>query len=163
MPTLKWSDALELDLPLMDEHHRDFVDAVAAVEAAEDGALLPAWHALIVHTDEHFGAEDRWMLDTHFAAANCHSLQHLMVLRVLRDVEQRARDGDLGLLREMARELATWFPQHLQSMDAALALHLRNVGYDARTGSVLRPEALPAQPITGCGGAACSQPDQSPG
>lgn len=157
LPTLPWSDALQLDLPLMDAHHHDFVDAVAAVEAATDGELPAAWRALIVHTDEHFGAEDRWMRDTRFAESNCHSLQHMMVLRVLRDAEQRALDGDLGLLRVMARELATWFPQHLQSMDAALALHLRTVGYDARSGAVLNPAALPAQPITGCGGA-CSQP-----
>jgi hypothetical protein len=36
-------------------------------------------------------------------------------------------------------------------MDAALALHLRGVGYDAATGEVAAPKAVPAQEITGCG------------
>ena len=58
--------------------------------------------------------------------------------------------------RDLARELGVWFTQHAQSMDAALALHLRGVGYDAATGQVLRPEALPQQAISGCGGSCSS-------
>jgi hypothetical protein len=41
-------------------------------------------------------------------------------------------------------------------MDAALALHLRGVGYDAATGEVREPDRLPAMEISGCGGATCS-------
>ena len=56
----------------------------------------------------------------------------------------------------MIRELAAWFPQHAQTMDAALALHLRGIGYDAATGEVRMPDALPKETIHGCGGATCS-------
>ena len=56
----------------------------------------------------------------------------------------------------MASELALWFPQHAQSMDAALALHLRRVGFDPATGVVHAPTALPEALIHGCGGATCS-------
>ncbi|MNF13092.1 cation-binding hemerythrin HHE family protein [compost metagenome] len=56
----------------------------------------------------------------------------------------------------MASELALWFPQHAQSMDAALALHLRRVGFDGATGLVHAPHALPGGLIHGCGGAGCS-------
>ena len=59
-------------------------------------------------------------------------------------------------LRDLARELGVWFTQHAQSMDAALALHLRGVGYDPVSGRVLHPEALPTQEITGCGGSCSS-------
>ena len=41
-------------------------------------------------------------------------------------------------------------------MDAALALHLRSVGFDPLTGTVALPQALPAGLIHGCGGAGCS-------
>jgi hypothetical protein len=37
-----------------------------------------------------------------------------------------------------------------------LALHLRGVGYDATTGQVTRPDALPSGEIHGCGGDSCS-------
>lgn len=69
---------------------------------------------------------------------------------------ERAAAGDAAVLRMIAGELAAWFPQHAQSMDAALALHLRSVGHDPASGRVARPEALPPQEISGCGSAACS-------
>lgn len=80
----------------------------------------------------------------------------------MRDGTLRAKDGDLKVLRMMVRELSLWFPQHAQSMDAALALHLRRVGFDAATGMVHAPQALPGELIHGCGGATCSDAVASP-
>ena len=68
--------------------------------------------------------------------------------------------GELDVVRTMARELAVWFPQHSQSMDAALALHLRRVGYDPATDTVHAPDALPQELIHGCGGACSSGDDE---
>lgn len=162
MNTLEWSDALSLDLPQMDDTHREFVDQLAVVQAAPDTQLAGAWRALIEHTEAHFGQEDRWMRDTRFASGNCHATQHLVVLQVMREGEDAAMAGRLDVIRLMAHELAAWFPQHAQSMDAALALHLRRVGYDVATGAVLMPQALPAEEIRGCAGASCSTPTEEP-
>ena len=156
MPTLEWSDALALDLPVMDDTHREFVELLAQVEAASDETLLALWRTLVDHTDAHFGREDQWMQDTRFSSSNCHSVQHKVVLQVMREGITHAQTGDLGVVRQMARELAIWFPQHAQTMDAALALHLRGIGYDPVTGIVAMPEALPKSVIHGCGGATCS-------
>ncbi len=151
MAVLQWSEALVLDLPLMDDTHREFVDLLASVDAATDAELLARWQALIEHTDDHFAREDAWMKHTRFASSNCHSMQHEVVLKVMREGLAQGRQGSLGVVREMASELALWFPQHAQSMDAALALHLRRVGYDPVTGAVSAPEALPAEELHGCG------------
>jgi hemerythrin-like metal-binding protein len=159
MALLEWSDALSLDLPIMDDNHREFVDLLLAVNQASDGDLLTAWQTLVEHTDDHFGREDRWMADTRFSSTNCHSMQHQVVLQVMREGGVRGAAGDLALVRQMASELGIWFPQHAQTMDAALALHLRQVGYDADTGVVNAPDALPRQAIHGCGGATCSEID----
>ena len=156
MPALPWSEALELGLSFMDDTHREFVDLLAQAEAAGDEALPAAWNALVAHTDAHFGREDAWMEATGFSAVNCHATQHKVVLQVLREGAQRMREGDPAPVRQMIAELAAWFPHHAQTMDAALALHLRGVGYDPATGEVLQPEALPAEAISGCGGASCS-------
>jgi hemerythrin-like metal-binding protein len=156
MPNLEWSDALALDLPVMDDTHREFVVLLAQVETAADDALLAHWRALVAHTDDHFGREDQWMQSTRFSSSNCHSVQHKVVLQVMREGITSGEAGDLGVVRQMARELGIWFPQHAQSMDAALALHLRRIGYDPVTGTVAMPEALPADVIHGCGGASCS-------
>jgi hemerythrin-like metal-binding protein len=152
MTVLEWSDALSLDLPLMDDTHREFVDLLAAAAQADDRDLLAAWAALVEHTQAHFDREDQWMADTRFSSGNCHSTQHKVVLAVMREGGRRGAEGDLALVRQMASELAVWFPQHAQSMDAALALHVRRVGYDPLTGRVTMPDALPADMIQGCGG-----------
>ena len=85
MPSLEWSPALALDMASMDDTHREFVDLLAAVDAADDAAVPAPWQALIDHTVEHFGQEDRWMQATAFGPANCHSLQHKVVLEVMRE------------------------------------------------------------------------------
>ncbi|MDD2175812.1 hemerythrin [Acidovorax sp. D2M1] len=159
MAHLEWSDALNLDLPLMDDTHREFVDLLAAVDQAGDADLLSRWRTLVEHTEQHFGQEDDWMSSTRFASGNCHSMQHKVVLQVMREGTARAEQGDLQVLRVMASELALWFPQHAQSMDASLALHLRRVGFDPATGVVHAPGALPGALIHGCGGTTCSDSD----
>lgn len=156
MPQLEWSDRLSLGLEPMDQTHREFVDLLAVVATAPDTTLLAAWRALVAHTDAHFSQEDRWMQGAGFSEINCHSRQHAMVLEVLREGVRRGEAGELPVIREMAAELAVWFPQHAEAMDAALAAQLAAVGYDTRTGTLRAPEALPAEPISGCGGASCT-------
>ena len=156
MAALPWSEGLELGLSFMDDTHKEFVALLARAEEADDRSLPALWDALVAHTAEHFGREDAWMRSTGFAHDNCHTTQHRIVLQVLREGLAEALAGNVAPARQLVRELAVWFPQHAQSMDAALALHLRGVGYDAETGQVLEPAGLPAERIHGCGGASCS-------
>ncbi|MBU4506045.1 MAG: hemerythrin [Gammaproteobacteria bacterium] len=124
-PLLEWSDALALDLPFMDDTHREFVDLLALAQSAPDATLPQAWAAVVDHTVEHFGREDDWMRKTRFSAAENHIIQHRVVLNVLREGLAMARAGQMDAVREMAGELAVWFAKHTQSLDAALALHMR--------------------------------------
>ncbi|WP_119155685.1 hemerythrin domain-containing protein [Caldimonas tepidiphila] len=159
MTALTWTDTLVLDNPRMDTTHREFVELLNAVAAADDEALLPGFRELLEHTVEHFAQEERWMLATGFAPENCHQTQHAMVLQVMREVEQRAAGGETEFIRRLVPELASWFPQHAEMMDAALAYHCAQLGYDT-TEEALRPgaaaPALPQAPITGCGSASCA-------
>ncbi len=125
MKTVEWSDALQLDFAPMDTAHHTFVDLLAQAQTATDDALPSAWSALLAHMEKQFGEEDRWMRETGFAAASNHLLQHHVVLNLLREGAAMARSGQLAPVREMAGELAGWFIKHTQSMDAALALHMR--------------------------------------
>ena len=156
MALLEWSGALVLDLPVMDETHEEFVELLALVEVAPDDALTAAWDVLITHTEAHFGREDDWMRITGFASGNCHTTQHRVVLEVMREGASAGAEGKLEAIREMARQLAPWFVNHAQSMDAALALHMRGLGFDPSTGELPAPESLPVVRITGCGSAACT-------
>ena len=131
----------------MDDTHHEFVQLLAEVQNASDDTLLMHWANLIEHTDDHFGREDEWMLQTAFASGNCHTTQHKIVLQVLREGLQHGQNGDLKMIRAMADELVNWFPQHAQAMDASLALHMRRVDFDPVTGKINKPEALPKEAI----------------
>jgi len=159
VPALEWSDDFVLNVPQMDSTHQEFVELLKTVEDASDGAVLAAWQDLVTHTDEHFSREDRWMAETRFAASNCHTTQHQVVLQIMQQGAAQGAAGDLAMVRQMARELAVWFPQHAASMDAALAMHLQRVGYDTVTGAISAPQALPMTEIHGCAGPSCSSPE----
>ena len=139
LATLVWSEALSLSMPAMDDTHREFVDLLAAVQQSPDAQVVEAWQALLAHTEDHFGSEDQWMLATGFAPGNCHATQHAVVLQVMHEGMAQGQQGKLGPIRQIAHELALWFPHHGQSMDAGLALHLKSMGHDPVTGDLPYP------------------------
>jgi len=153
---MPWSPTLALDMPLMDETHEAFIALLGEAVQAGDDTLLSRWAALIDHTQEHFDREDQWMQDTGFAAGNCHATQHSVILQVMREGGKRGLLGELDLVRQMAHELGLWFASHVQSMDAALALHLRSAGFDPLTGAMVQPLAASDAPVHGCGDGGCS-------
>jgi hemerythrin-like metal-binding protein len=158
MPTLTWNEELALSHPQMDATHEEFVTLLSAAEAAwaptpeGKAACLARYEALVDHTIGHFGQEDRWMQATGFASSNCHSGQHTQVLALMHEVTRLAKEKDeWGPLERVLPELGKWFAMHAQTMDAMLASHLEQVGYDPDTGFVGHPLNT-SQPITGCGG-----------
>jgi len=170
MTALTWTDSLTLQHPQMDTTHAEFVALLAATDAALAGPepeLLARFEALVDHTVEHFAQEERWMTASGFAPENCHAMQHQSVLGVMVGCARRAGseggDGepvDFEPLRMAVGELAVWFPQHAQMMDAALAQHLEALGFDVATGQcrglALHGDGdIPAAAITGCGSGHC--------
>lgn len=158
MSALVWSEDLRLNQPQMDQTHEEFVALLATAREALDGgdqpAALAAFERLLDHSVSHFGQEDRWMRATGFAAENCHTRQHGTVLTLMREVIRLARDElqwePLGVL---IAELGQWFPQHAQAMDAGLAMHMAQMGYDPVTGEMTG--VLPQAEFTHCGSGGC--------
>ena len=136
MTALAWTDALALNQPTLDDTHREFVDALNAVDAARGQGLAAAQQALqglIAHSEAHFGQEDRWMAELGFDPATCHPAQHRQILEVLHEVRRRLQaegDAALGLIDAMVPALAEWFPMHAQTMDAGLVQAMAERGYE---------------------------------
>ncbi|HJV63627.1 MAG TPA: hemerythrin domain-containing protein [Albitalea sp.] len=155
MAELVWSESLRLNQPQMDHTHEEFVELLATARRAADADELPralgAFKRLLEHTIGHFAQEERWMRATGFAAENCHSREHEMVLKVMHEVVRLINEESRWEpLRVFVGELALWFPQHAETMDAALAQHMAEFGFDPATGLTTKP--LPEDPILHCGG-----------
>jgi hemerythrin len=125
MQTTLSQDALWLNFEPMDSMNREWVELLTRAQGATDVQLTQAWSDLVQHAAAHFGTEDGWMRRTGYGHAEAHSLEHRVVLHLLREGLAGARGGDLAPVRQMARELGIWFKRHTQSLDAALALHMR--------------------------------------
>ncbi|NDC62019.1 MAG: hemerythrin [Betaproteobacteria bacterium] len=139
-PTLTWSDDLVLNMDQMDQTHREFVDLLAATETAPEDQLLQSFTELIAHTEEHFSGENQWMLDVDFGPGGCHSNEHEMILKVMREVLRRGQEeGKLAMVRQITSELAVWFDGHAKSMDAVLSMYLKEVQYDPLTRLMHKP------------------------
>jgi hemerythrin len=125
MSALPWTDALRLQHEELDTTHEEFVALLNAVHAAlgSEGASA-AFAELLEHTEAHFAMEEAWMAELGFAAENCHSSQHRMVLELMREVGRRHAE-EPALLERLVPALSEWFPQHAAMMDAALVETLR--------------------------------------
>lgn len=128
MSELIWSESLELGVERMDSTHREFVELFNALASSPTDRRLEAFDRFIVHTIEHFDQENRWMEKVGFPG--CHKAEHDRVLAVMHEVRKRAEEGDAFLAQRLIDELAGWFEHHANSMDAALAYHLEQVGFD---------------------------------
>lgn len=129
MPVMEWSDGLTLDVPAMDDTHREFVAMLNELADARDEQLLAALDRFIAHTDAHFTQENRWMHALPFPPVHCHQGEHDNVLGLMREVRRRVAAGELELGRALARELPEWFQLHATTMDAMLAQVIRLTGY----------------------------------
>ena len=137
MSTLAWTEKLVLNQPTLDKTHEEFVALLNAFGTALDAGIdaLPAYHALLAHTEAHFAMEEDWMARCGFEPQNCHSSQHAMVLNVMREALRYATElNDREPLNILRTELAGWFPQHAEMMDAALVFTMEQRGFNPVTG-----------------------------
>lgn len=157
MTTLAWTDKLVLNQPQLDTTHEEFVGLLNAFGAALDTGedALPAYHALLTHTEAHFAMEEDWMARCGFDPVNCHASQHKMVLNVMREALRYATElKDREPLNILRTELAGWFPQHAEMMDAALVFTMDQLGFDPVTGERREP-ATEGAAGAGCGSSSC--------
>ena len=154
--TLDWTAALSVGDARMDDTHEEFVSMLNQLLATPPNEQLPLYRRFIEHTVAHFAQEERWMLATGFAADNCHAGHHATILETMNAVLEQSEKGDAGIIKRMALALVEWFPQHTASMDAGLAQHLKNVGFDSTTETLADPSTVRPATMSGCGSVSCS-------
>jgi hemerythrin len=143
MAALEHSEALSLGLPFMDRAREKFLDLLTSVENADNARLPSAWQDLVVCAAENFAREDVWMRATGHASQKDHEIQHRVVLGVMREGALQAGEGKLLQVREMARQLRGWYEKHVQTMDAALVLHLRGARFEHANAGVAAKTSPP--------------------
>ena len=153
---LDWTPQLHTGDGRMDDTHEEFVEMLNRLLATPQGQQLPLYREFVAHTVEHFAQEERWMVATGFAPDNCHASHHATILETLNAVVEHHEQGDTEIISRLAEALVEWFPQHAASMDAGLALHMKEVGFDSRTETLADPDRVRPATMSGCGSVSCS-------
>ena len=116
----------------MDATHREFIEQVAALIAADNAEFPALFQALVTHSGAHFKAEGMLMRAAKYRGLPEHESEHHRVLGELQQLNRSLKRGHLPLVRAYVREgLMEWFDTHLAMMDGALVMHLKKQALDA--------------------------------
>jgi len=118
----------EVGFEPMDQLHREFSDLLTALASPDGGDYGAHLLALHEHMLRHCAIEEQWMKGSDFPSRACHRQEHEMLLEVISEVRRRCDAGDVEVVQRLAAELPRWFEIHANTMDAALAFHLREQG-----------------------------------
>lgn len=111
-----------LGVDSMDVTHREFMDLVNQLGAADDEQFVILFQQLLEHTEAHFAAENRLMEEVRFPPIRIHMGEHQKVLGEMRRIGEKVEAGSLATGRAYVREhLPYWFREHAATMDSALA------------------------------------------
>ena len=137
-----WSDKYLLGYGPMDNTHREFVEVVSALLAADDDHVAACLDAFAQHAEAHFGEERKWMAETDFPPSQCHNDEHDAVMKSVREVQAIVATGNLAPARSLAVALVDWFPGHADYLDSALAAWISKQRFGGKP-VVLKRNVLP--------------------
>ena len=117
-------DDLRLGDPRLDAEHGEFARLSQRLLVATAEQALAALDALEAHALNHFTAEDADLRRIGGANATCHLDEHAAVLKSLGEVREvlKRPQPPVDLHRRLALQLMDWLPEHVQAMDAGLAV-----------------------------------------
>jgi hemerythrin len=125
--TLRWVEAFSLDVPLLDDQHRQLLDhvrvAIAALRCARMRDAAGALESIRDTAQWHFNDEEILMYELEYPGYVNHVEQHRRL--VMRVEQLQAR---LALRRVIPQraiyDLRSWFALHLLRYDSALATYV---------------------------------------
>lgn len=121
-----FEQAYVLGLDDMDTTHREFVALLNQLDTASKQDFIPLFAEFVQHTEAHFAQEYEWMQTYGFPPIREHHADHERVLGTLQRFNRRVAVGNTAMGRAYVREqLPSWFEQHAQTMDSALAAHIK--------------------------------------
>ncbi len=123
-----YDPAFQLNLPEMDETHREFLGLLNLLSEAKGRDFEKLFQSLYEHTKKHFAHEKELMEESGFAAIAEHVDEHQRVLGELNKLNRKVSKGAIGFARAYVKDrLPEWFRLHLATMDVALAAHLKQL------------------------------------
>ncbi|MCU7916799.1 MAG: hemerythrin domain-containing protein [Candidatus Thiodiazotropha sp. (ex Dulcina madagascariensis)] len=119
-----------LGIEKLDEEHRKFVELVNRLESSENAVFIELFPQLVNHIQQHFLTENALMAESGYSAIHEHIDEHQRVLDELNRIGEKVSLGSVSMGRTYVTDhLPNWFEHHAETMDSALASHLKSRGF----------------------------------
>nr|WP_321982517.1 hemerythrin domain-containing protein [uncultured Cohaesibacter sp.] len=127
MALIEWEEGRHLvGVDEMDSVHQEFTLIVNRLGETQDPSIFKSlFIQLLEHTQEHFALEDQLMEETVFEGFDDHREEHERVLKQMHYINEKVQAGNLDFGRAFVEDLPRWFDLHADTMDNALAVHLK--------------------------------------
>ena len=119
------NDNLELNIPIIDEKHDEFLEILAKIKSSNKTEFLPLFKEMIEHTKEHFTFEEELMDKYNFYAKGEHVEEHKNLLNEMEYFYEKAQKMPLfgqSYIDDYAYEK---FKRHIINIDSQFAMFLR--------------------------------------
>ena len=120
-----------LGVPAMDRNHREFVDLINRMDGASNAVFADLYAEMVQHTHAHFASEEAMMRETDFGPTFEHRDEHQRILGQLEWFAKHLLRGQVAMARAyVVEQIPDWFTQHAQTMDSALAAHVKRMAQE---------------------------------
>ena len=123
MQSITWTKDLTVDVEVLDDDQKKvfaMIDELQeAIMAGHDrGTLEAVLDRLMAYTRFHFAREEEFFAQTGYSAAAAHKRQHDAMVKWVRNVQARFKDGSVAMLSlELRSFLQSWWITHIQGSD----------------------------------------------
>lgn len=134
MALIRWTDALSVGIPSIDDQHRKLVSLLNQLQdemfaGKEKSALGGVLQGLIEHTMTHFKYEEELFVRTGYPDAVAHKQEHDKLVQDILEVRRKYETvGPSVLTIPLMSFLKTWLTAHISDADMKCSVHLQANG-----------------------------------
>ncbi len=136
MPIMNWSKDLAVDIPDIDEQHKQLIALINRLhDAMSEGrgkkVLSSVLDELIAYTKTHFAFEENLMAQANYRGLESHKHEHDILTQQVVDFQKRHAGGEIAITVEISNFLKDWIIIHVRGMDKAYSPAIRqNLGLE---------------------------------
>ena len=134
MAIFEWDDSISLNIPVIDEQHKELLGWIAALnDSVQKGegaqAIGDVLLKLVSYVCLHFDEEERLLLTCNYPDFTGHREEHDGFVKRLQEIQEHFQDGE-ELSRGTLEFLSDWIVTHIRGSDQKYGQLLR-----AKTGT----------------------------
>jgi hemerythrin-like metal-binding protein len=121
MAIFEWDESISLNIPMIDDQHRQLIGWVAALnDAVQKSAGAQAIEQVLLNLTDyvfnHFSGEERLMLSINFPGLDGHRQEHNFFVTRLEEIMERFQNGE-EIGNDTLEFMSDWIVGHIKGTD----------------------------------------------